>query len=225
MNYILDDQTVDSVELLLYITPPEQHAVIDRYFSMGASRIACCLEVWDDRLAERITPGKRSFTTKQRHLDALTYIAEKYGPGKAFSNFIIGLEPPETLTQEDVFQFIADAAAGVAHSINTLISQGFCDHFTEQQLGVIAMCGNVGQEKNTPRSTHADAVREGCILYRTVKLRGAEVTPGQSTDAGGIAPHQNDAVAGMFCIGHQSSDFTGQPGCGTCSWNGSAPPQ
>lgn len=99
MNYILDDQTVDSVELLLYITPPEQHAVIDRYFSMGASRIVCCLEVWDDRLAESITPGKRSFTAKQRHLDALTYIAEKYGPGKAFSIFIIGLEPLETLTQ------------------------------------------------------------------------------------------------------------------------------
>ena len=124
----------------------------------------------------------------------------------------------EALTQEDVFQFIADAAAGVAHSINTLISQGFRDHFTEQQLGVIAMCGNVGQEKNTPRSTHADAVREGCILYRTVKLRGAEVMPGQSTYAGGIAPHQNDAVAGMFCIGHQSPDLTGQPGCGTVGW-------
>lgn len=86
-------------ELLLYITPPQEHDVIDRYFEMGASRIACSLEVWDDRLAESITPGKRTFTTKQRHLDALTYIAEKYGPGKAFSNFIIGLEPFETLKE------------------------------------------------------------------------------------------------------------------------------
>ena len=86
-------------ELLLYITPPERHDVIDRYFAMGASRIACSLEVWDDALAESITPGKRAFTTKQRHLDALTYIAEQYGPGKAFSNFIIGLEPFETLKE------------------------------------------------------------------------------------------------------------------------------
>ena len=86
-------------ELLLYITPPERHDVIDRYFEMGASRIACSLEVWDDKLAESITPGKRSFTTKQRHLDALTYIAGKYGPGKSFSNFIIGLEPFETLKE------------------------------------------------------------------------------------------------------------------------------
>ena len=90
-------------ELLLYITPPEPHDVIDRYFAMGASRVACSLEVWDDKLAESITPGKRQFTTKQRHLDALTYIANKYGPGKAFSNFIIGMEPFETLKEGATF--------------------------------------------------------------------------------------------------------------------------
>ena len=86
-------------EFLLYITPPEKHDVIDRYFDMGASRIACSLEVWDYRLGVSITPGKRSFTTKQRHLDALTYISEKYGPSKSFCNFIIGLEPFETLKE------------------------------------------------------------------------------------------------------------------------------
>ena len=88
-----------SGELLLYITPPKETDVIDRYFAMGASRIACSLEVWDDARAAKITPGKREFTTKQRHLDALTYIAERHGPGKAFSNFIIGLESIETLTE------------------------------------------------------------------------------------------------------------------------------
>lgn len=74
-------------EILLYITPPDKTHVIDNYFELGASRIACSLEVWDDRLASSITPGKREITTKERHLDALTYIAEKYGPNKAFSNF------------------------------------------------------------------------------------------------------------------------------------------
>ena len=69
-------------ELLLYITPPEKHEVIDRYFGMGASRIACSLEVWDDKLGESITQGKRSYITKQRYLGALTYIAEKYGPAE-----------------------------------------------------------------------------------------------------------------------------------------------
>ena len=90
-------------ELLLYITPPDRHEVIDRYFSLGASRIACSLEVWDDELGKSVTPGKRTFITKARYLDALTYIAEKYGPGKAFSNFIIGLEPFETLKEGAVY--------------------------------------------------------------------------------------------------------------------------
>ncbi len=86
-------------EVLLYITPPRDTAVIDRYFELGADRIACSLEVWDDRRAALITPGKREFTTKQRHLDALTYIADRYGPGRAFSNFVIGLEGLDTLRQ------------------------------------------------------------------------------------------------------------------------------
>lgn len=47
--------------------------------------------MWDDKKANIITPGKREFTGKERHLEALTYIADKYGPGKSFSNFIIGL--------------------------------------------------------------------------------------------------------------------------------------
>ena len=86
-------------EILLYITPPEKLGVIDHYFQLGASRIACSLEVWDDERAAIITPGKREFTTKARHLRALEYIAYKYGPGKAFCNFIIGLESLETLEE------------------------------------------------------------------------------------------------------------------------------
>ncbi|MGI6722563.1 MAG: radical SAM protein [Anaerovoracaceae bacterium] len=86
-----------SGEIVLYITPPSDHSVIDRYFDLGVDSITCSIEVWDDALAEEITPGKRLFTTKERHLDALEYIAGKYGPNKAFCNFIIGLEPLESL--------------------------------------------------------------------------------------------------------------------------------
>jgi hypothetical protein len=39
------------------------------------------------------------FTTRERHLNALTYIAEKFGKNKAFCNFIIGLESVETLKE------------------------------------------------------------------------------------------------------------------------------
>lgn len=90
-------------DLLLYITPPEHKELIDEYFSMGATRIACSIEVWDEMRAEVITPGKMQFTTRRRHLDALNYISEKYGPGKAFSNFIIGIEPFESLKEGAVY--------------------------------------------------------------------------------------------------------------------------
>lgn len=85
-------------EILLFVTPPDGNTdVLDRYFELGADRIACSLEVWDESLAKEIMPGKSAFTGKQRHLDALSYIADKYGPNRAFSNFIIGLEPFDSL--------------------------------------------------------------------------------------------------------------------------------
>ena len=86
-------------EVLLYITPPENTEVIDRYFELGADRIACSLEIWDDARAKEIMPGKREFTTKKRYLDALEHITEKHGAGKAFSNMIIGLESLDTLRE------------------------------------------------------------------------------------------------------------------------------
>ena len=86
-------------EILLFITPPEKHNLIERYFSLGASRIICSIEVWDDERAAIITPGKREYTTKERHLNALEYIANKYGPGKALCNLIIGLESLDTFKE------------------------------------------------------------------------------------------------------------------------------
>ena len=88
-----------SGEILLYITPPKNNAYIDEYFALGASRIACSIEVWDKERAKIITPGKIHFTSRERHLKSLEYIAEKYGKNKAFSNFIIGLESYETLKE------------------------------------------------------------------------------------------------------------------------------
>jgi len=86
-------------EILLYITPPLDFAVIDKYFALGASRIACSLEVWDMARAKEITPGKINITGRQQHLNVLEAAADKYGPGKAFSNFIIGIEDFETLAE------------------------------------------------------------------------------------------------------------------------------
>ena len=88
-----------SGETILFITPPADINLIDRYFDLGASRIACSIEVWDMNRASVITPGKVNITGRDRHLRVLEYVAQKYGHGKAFSNFIIGIEDFGTLAE------------------------------------------------------------------------------------------------------------------------------
>jgi hypothetical protein len=69
---------------------------VDQVFEAGADRVACSLEVWDQELAKIITPGKAKFLGRQRQLNCLTHIADKYGPNKACSSFVVGLEPAES---------------------------------------------------------------------------------------------------------------------------------
>jgi hypothetical protein len=84
-------------EILLYISPPYDKSLIDSYFTLGASRIACSIELWDEALAAKITPGKTADSGRGKYLGALSYIAEKYGPARAFTNFIIGIEAFDSL--------------------------------------------------------------------------------------------------------------------------------
>ena len=86
-------------ETILFITPPADLSLIDRYFALGASRIACSIELWDINRATAITPGKIKITGRERHLQVLEYVANKYGHGKSFSNFIIGIEDFTTLAE------------------------------------------------------------------------------------------------------------------------------
>ena len=88
---------ISNLTVLLYITPPSDTKVVDNYFDLGADRIACSLELWDENLAKSITPGKIEFATRKRYLDTLEHISNKHGAGKAFSNFIIGIEEFDTL--------------------------------------------------------------------------------------------------------------------------------
>jgi hypothetical protein len=86
-------------EVLVFTTPPSDPKVLDHVFDAGADRVACSLEVWDEKLAQAITPGKMKFTTRKRHMDALKYIAKEYGPNKACSTFVVGLEPVESFLE------------------------------------------------------------------------------------------------------------------------------
>jgi hypothetical protein len=73
-------------EVLLYITPPAAHETIDRY--LPSARTASPARWRSGTMTSRGRSRRawREFTTKARHLDALCYTAERFGPGKAFSN-------------------------------------------------------------------------------------------------------------------------------------------
>ena len=83
-------------EILIYTTPPSDPVAVDELFAAGADRVACDIEVWDEKLADRICPGKSRLTGRRRHLDTLQHIAEKFGPNKACSAFVVGVEPLES---------------------------------------------------------------------------------------------------------------------------------
>jgi len=83
-------------EISAFTSPPVEPSLIDEVFAAGADRVACDIEIWDEELAARICPGKSRFAGREQHLRTLLHIAEKFGPNKACSAFVVGLEPAES---------------------------------------------------------------------------------------------------------------------------------
>ncbi len=107
-------------EITVFTSPPEDPAQIDGLFESGADRVACDIEIWDDELAARICPEKRRPGSRERHLRTLTHIAEKYGPNKACSAFVIGLEPAESFLEGAEFL----AGRGIVPSLSIWMPHG-----------------------------------------------------------------------------------------------------
>ncbi|MDR1155458.1 MAG: radical SAM protein [Bacteroidales bacterium] len=84
---------------IIYLTPPSDLKQLDRLFDAGVSQIACDMDIWDERLFNRICPGKARVNTRQRYLDALHYIADRYGPNRACCVFVGGIEPADSLLE------------------------------------------------------------------------------------------------------------------------------
>jgi hypothetical protein len=91
------DQTVglDKIksELYCYITAPKNPRDVDQIFEAGADRVGHDLHVWNPELHARFAPGHARHLTRAGQLRALEHIAGKFGPNKAFSAFVAGLEP------------------------------------------------------------------------------------------------------------------------------------
>lgn len=86
-------------EVLVYTTAPEDPTLLDRLYDAGVSRVAASLEIWDEAAAKEIMPGKMKNVGRRRQLQALEHIAHKHGKNRGCSNFIVGIEPLETLLE------------------------------------------------------------------------------------------------------------------------------
>ena len=60
-------------------------------------RVAHDLHVWDRALHAQIAPGHARHIGRDGQLRALEHIAEKFGPNRAFSAFVAGIEPLDSM--------------------------------------------------------------------------------------------------------------------------------
>lgn len=75
---------------------PYSHASTKEMFDAGMTEIACNMEIYDERIAREIMPGKGRIT-REEYLDALSYAVSLMGAhGNVKSALIAGLEPYES---------------------------------------------------------------------------------------------------------------------------------
>jgi hypothetical protein len=152
-------QTIDRVvgldqvqsEIYCYLTAPNDPRELDQIFEAGADRLGHDLHVWNPELHKRFAPGHARYVTRDRQLRALEYIADKFGPNKAFSAFVAGLEP------------LDDMLAGAEY----LASRGIVPAFSVW----MPTPGSVTTDSQPPGlDYYRQACREFARLYKTYQL-------------------------------------------------------
>lgn len=86
-------------EIYCYMTAPKDPTWVDQVFEAGADRVAHDLHVWDPALHAKFAPGHARAVGREAQLRALEHIAANHGPNKAFSAFVAGVEPLESMLE------------------------------------------------------------------------------------------------------------------------------
>jgi hypothetical protein len=84
-------------EIYAYTSAPKNPASIDDMFAAGIDRVAYDLNAWDQATFEEACPGIAKHIGRTVQLAGLEYVARTFGPGKACSAFVVGIEPLDTL--------------------------------------------------------------------------------------------------------------------------------
>jgi hypothetical protein len=84
-------------EIYVYTSAPRDPAAVDALFAAGVDRVAYDLNVWDKAIFAEACPGISRHVGREQQLRALEYAAQRHGPNKVCSAFVVGLEPVESL--------------------------------------------------------------------------------------------------------------------------------
>lgn len=86
--------------------PPSDITKLEKIYSLGVTNPSFNIEVWGKDNFEKICPGKSCYVGFEHMIKSLTYLAEIYGSGKVWSNFVAGFLPLEEL--KSGFKFMAE---------------------------------------------------------------------------------------------------------------------
>ena len=86
------------------ILPPDDFSLLA--LADGIDEITFAMEVWDDALLRDICPGKAGETGRDGFLRLFEAGVKRFGPGRVSCNFVVGLEPLESLLEG--CRFMAD---------------------------------------------------------------------------------------------------------------------
>jgi hypothetical protein len=84
-------------EIYVYTSAPKDPVAVDALFAAGVDRVAYDLNVWNEGILEQACPGIFRHIGRAQQLRALEYAAQRHGPNKTCSAFVIGLEPLDSL--------------------------------------------------------------------------------------------------------------------------------
>ncbi len=86
-----------NLNIYVHMAPPADNSWIDLLAEAGVDEIAYNLEVWDEDLAYKYTPGKMQLIGRKRYLEVLKYSVKKFDPINTRTLFVVGLEPIESI--------------------------------------------------------------------------------------------------------------------------------
>lgn len=88
-----ENSSIAAMPIYVMIAAPLQDHWIDDLFRAGADELGINLEFWSASSWQEYIPGKSRRIGRDRYLEALTYTAHVFGPIRARSILVVGLEP------------------------------------------------------------------------------------------------------------------------------------